>query len=473
MKKTLFLALLLGFALTSCGELNKNSGENVDNPFLDDEPTEELQPDEQKTKLESVANKLMQECSHSDWNDLSKLAEDFSKKFCTEDYDFDAFYEWYDVEFGKAFKEEDSETISNGKKYSSYYIEVLILLSNHKGLFTFGDKGVTVTDYDGTKAAFSLNGKNYEATIRQEGKITEAVYVYTYKGQWNESGYIDENGNWVEGDIEINADEKYKVTVGVPERLEVIITENGSEYAAATIGFTPSLTAGNVNPATDSFSSEISVRMNGYEYTVENITYDGASGKGSFSRTISKNGKTLLSSVASGDIRFETKKEKDGNYEYTIIEASLAKNITATVDILGEIQVVASCSNANDAIESSDKFWQAARSDDENTARRHLDNLNAKFDTGVFYDKGNNKQAQIIFDFTREVYDAEWDSNGDGLINSLDTYIEYYLMPIIVFNDGSKYAIDEYFTEEAFGELITSFEEFCSNYAGLFGFIEE
>ena len=56
MKKTLFLALFLGFALTSCGELNKNSGENVDNPFLDDEPTEELQPDEQKTKLESVAN---------------------------------------------------------------------------------------------------------------------------------------------------------------------------------------------------------------------------------------------------------------------------------------------------------------------------------------------------------------------------------------------------------------------------------
>lgn len=213
--------------------------------------------------------------------------------------------------------------------------------------------------------------------------------------------------------------------------------------------------------------------MNGYEYTVENITYDGASGKGSFSRTISKNGKTLISSVASGDIRFETKKEKDGNYEYTIIEASLAKNITATVDILGEIQVVASCSNANDAIESYDKFRQAARSDDENAARRHLDNLNAKFDTGVFYDKGNNKQAQIIFDFTREVYDAEWDNNGDGLINSLDTYIEYYLMPIIVFNDGSKYAIDEYFTEEAFGELITSFEEFCSNYAGLFGFIEE
>lgn len=58
MKKTLFLALLLGFALTSCGEINKNSGENVDNPFLDDEPTEELQPDEQKTSARSSALKI-------------------------------------------------------------------------------------------------------------------------------------------------------------------------------------------------------------------------------------------------------------------------------------------------------------------------------------------------------------------------------------------------------------------------------
>ena len=42
-------------------------------------------------------------------------------------------------------------------------------------------------------------------------------------------------------------------------------------------------------------------------------------------------------------------------------------------------------------------------------------------------------------------------------------------MPVIVFNDGSRYLFDEYFNEENFSRLVSRFEEFIQSYQELLG----
>ena len=92
--------------------------------------------------------------------------------------------------------------------------------------------------------------------------------------------------------------------------------------------------------------------------------------------------------------------------------------------------------------------------------KRHLDNFNAKIKIDVFYDGNNTKQASVEFDLGKIEYEYD--------------YYYYDLIPIIVFTDGSKYKIEEFFTENAFGELVDNFLALCESFGELFGLsIEE
>ena len=139
------------------------------------------------------------------------------------------------------------------------------------------------------------------------------------------------------------------------------------------------------------------------------------------------------------------------------------------MDIIGEIQVKGSCSNAMEAAEELELIWEALSYYNHETggektpnlieANRHVDNFNAKFKINVYYDGKDTKQAAVKFAIAEtEVYYGR-------------TY--YDVIPIIEFNDGSKYKIEEFFTEHAFGDLIDSFYELCESYDEVFGFTME
>jgi hypothetical protein len=193
---------------------------------------------------------------------------------------------------------------------------------------------------------------------------------------------------------------------------------------------------------------------------------------------LKKEGTALVTNVVSGDVKIDLVKEtyREGNSydEDIVIEAKIAQNITVAMDILGEIQIIGACSNALDASTSLELFWDALYSNDstpdEKTAQRHLNNFNAKFDFGIFYDKGNNRQADVEFDYINESEPAGYDRNGDGVINEADNYHDFELFPIIVFNDGSRYAVEEYFTEKSFGDFIEHVEKFADGYCHVFGY---
>ncbi|MBQ3607413.1 MAG: hypothetical protein II991_03865 [Bacteroidales bacterium] len=497
MKKLLGILTLclFAFSFTACDKLKKMEDESTEsvcdkcgedpcvcedetcpdcgkNPCECTTPNPEftpLQPSEQKEKLASVGQKMMDKMPANEWEKYAQLVEDISNSvYASDDYNWGTLEEWFEGEGEDIYNEEEKLTV-NGNKYTSSWIsDIVILMSNHTGLFTCTENGVTISDYNGgTKAVFTLNGKKYEAEIKSSGKVTEAIYVYEETDSWEDTGYYDPETDdyiYVGEEIERVDYDKVTVKVGVPEQIDINLTEDGKSLASVTMKFTSSFSKDGINPTTDSFSVKTTASINGFEAVSEKIAYDGATGKASAKVSIKKNGEVLFTTSASADAKIalttESWEDSYSSYSYSSVELQKAQNINVSLDILGEIQAKGSCTNAMEAVESLELMWNAlydGNTADENEAKRHLDNFNAKININVYYDGKDTKQAAVAFELSKYEYDY-------------DNWVDYDLIPVIVFSDGSRYKVEEFFTENAFGELADNFYEFCESFAEVFGF---
>lgn len=444
----------------TCSVCGKNPCECKDAPML---------PSEQKRKLSSVGEKIMDKMPAEEWESYSRLIEDFANSVYASDYyDWGNLEDWFESEYEDIYDENGKLTVKGNKYTTTWTTDIVILMANHTGLFTFTENGVKISDYSGgTKAVFSLNGKTYEAEIKSSGKVTNARYVYEEYSSFTDNGYYDpETYEWVYvgGSINVEEIENISVTVGVPEIIEIRLTENKTPLAVVSMKLTPSFSKEGINPTTDSFSVKTNVSINGYEFLSEKIGYDGAQGKASVTTGFRKDGEDIFSSSVFADAKIKVEKETwdDGDYKesYSYVVVDKAEKVNMSMDILGEIQAKGSVSNVMEASESLDAMWDAlydGYSPDESSAKRHLDNFNAKLDLNVYYDGTGVKQASIEFDLSKE----EDYYYGD---------VYYELIPIIVFGDGSRYKVEEFFTENAFGDLVDSFYEFAESFEDVFGF---
>lgn len=445
---------------------NEGGNENTD-----------LQPSEQKEKIAEVGQDLLDMAPASEWEDYVELVDDFANSFyMSEDYDWGSIFDWVDEEADEVYKE-NCKLTKNGNTYTEEWTyELILLMANHTGLFTCTEDGVTFSEYNGTKAVFYLNGNTYAAEIKSSGKVTEAKYVWQETYEWMDNYYYDpEKGEHVDAGKEIErvAIDKYAITIGVPEQIDIDLTENGSSLAKITLKFTTSFTKNQVNITTDSFSVNATASINGVEFVADKVAYNASTGKASYSASIKKNGKALISSSMSADVKIkESVKTWESSYDkgsYTVIEVEKLQSIAMDMDILGQIQVKGTCTNAMEAYEELDAVyyelndydWETGNSKNpnENEARRHLNNFNAKLSLNIYYDGGNTKQASVEFDIAKYV------DNYDG-------WVSYDIIPILVFNDGSKYKIEEFFTENAFGDLVDNFYELCESFEDLLGYSE-
>ena len=122
---------------TICPDCGKNPCECEDpNPG-----TDPLQPSKQKEKLSSVGQKLIDLVPVEEWEKYSQFAEELANSvYVSEDYDWGTVYDWFEDHAEDAYKEDNGKLIINGNKYSNEWItEVVILMSNHTGLFTLAD----------------------------------------------------------------------------------------------------------------------------------------------------------------------------------------------------------------------------------------------------------------------------------------------------------------------------------------------
>ena len=89
----------------------------------------------------------------------------------------------------------------------------------------------------------------------------------------------------------------------------------------------------------------------------------------------------------------------------------------------------------------------------ESELDRIVNNINSLIDISVYYDGTSAKQASI--EMEPMVYDDNY--YGDS----------YWIEPVIVFNDGSRYLIEEYFSSSDFDGVVNNMESFVERYERL------
>lgn len=410
--------LLLGLTLvvTACPELQ------------DKTPADPLSPSEQKVRLETLAEDMVNTYPAREFDEFFDLSNDFVEKYFDNYYDWDEFYEYCEQKGEDMSVWEEDSWYDDGVEYSEITYEVLVRLSDLQGMLTLGEYSAECSDYDGLKVLFSLNGNDYEATLEFSGKKTTAYY--TYEDEYDD-GYYNEKYS-------------HSVEVEVPEKIHLTITENGKTFAEVTVELTVSFSKSGVNPTRDCFFVKTTIKIDEHELILSKTGYDAATGKAMAGFTIKKNSETIISASLSGEVKMDVVTDE---YDDVYAEVTVAKNAKVDIDLLGQVQIKGSCNNILTLVDYIDNFYEA---DNKSTAERALKNINNQLDLGMYYDGSSTKQADVVIDYYLEddYYGDEW----------------YEMEPIIEFLDGSRYAFYEFFNEEDFEDTIDLFIDWIERY---------
>lgn len=278
-------------------------------------------------------------------------------------------------------------------------------------------------------AVMSCDNKNNGTTITlSPGDLYEAarVYgIYTYDGtSWTREDSSDKL------EFRFDTEEGKKVVATVQASTggsEVSI--DGKTECAITVN-----TQCNFGSNVD---VNISLNANGYVIT-ESLNVN--SGSGSCNIDFSIDGESIVSAAST----FGGNHLTDPDYIYENYE-TIGGNASAVVSILTEAQLKGSCSDISAMVRELDNLeWDSSIE----SARQEAAIYNKYITAGLTYDNATNFVAEL------EVVAYEYDEYS------------FYTEPIIVFtSDGSRFSLEDYFTEENFGGLIDSFENLYNVYA--------
>ena len=112
------------------------------------------------------------------------------------------------------------------------------------------------------------------------------------------------------------------------------------------------------------------------------------------------------------------------------------------------------CGKSIEQTQSDFSRWKTISENAKKECEAICKYVNDKVQVVLVYNDTKEKVADVVMSVARE-----YDSYGD------DYY--YYVEPILLFPDESKYAFEDYFTERAFGNLIRKVEELAEDFANL------
>ena len=299
--------------------------------------------------------------------------------------------------------------------YGLFYTEgvsndkLVIVLSQVTGEFNFGPTKVTYREAD-----------NLKLKIKDE-QNRECVLDLVTSGSETAVTYI-KDGN--------------ELTVKVPQNIKLTLKRDAETLATFSFVFDLKL-SDQINPSKDRIGVKSTLNVKAYSLQA-NILYDGANNQISSDGTLSKNGKMLISENLDGVVKLTGDDIENVGFE------NASGNIS--LDFLGSVQV-------KGAISDFLKLYTVLNIYDDNSeasATEAAAKVNSLVSLSLYYDRTTTKQAHIEFECVKD-------------------YEYYEVMPVIVFNDGSRYLFDEYFNEENFSRLVSRFEEFIQSYQELLG----
>lgn len=194
--------------------------------------------------------------------------------------------------------------------------------------------------------------------------------------------------------------------------------------------------------------------VNGYEETFKtNVTKSGVTANAS----VKIDGKSMLAADAKVNADFNAFFDavKSQNEPTPDEAANWLKDISVNIDVLGQVQLKASCPSFWDFYKASE---QVNESYDFDSFSKAVESYNGAFDVKLYFDKKSSEVAFVEIE-AREEYD-EWDG-----------YSYYYGSPVIVLtSDDSRHNIEDYFDDEAsFTNLIDAVEKLAEDFENLYG----
>ena len=439
--------MTLGMAaptLSSCGD---DDDDPIEKPNTPDTPTpsnpqgdKKLNSTEQKEKLETIAKAFMAEVNANNFTSLKNLASYcYNHYIDNDDFDNDVVSEWFEDALQaaagdpvKTKNEKYGNWIESRKMYNR-----VIALSNFTGHFTAQSKSWKKETAEDLQFNFTdQDGKKCNITVAHSGDVKKA--------------YITDTEDWYDWDYDSNKGEyteyvnEYKEYVMVPEHITITLTQNGSKVIETVVNIDHSAFTGpEVDLSKDGLVTNVIAKIADFTWEVQRAEYSAKSHKASITGYMKKGSTTLATFQAEA-----------GGLDITNESFNDARQATISFDLLGQMQIKATCSNVKKYAELIDQ----AEENDENGPlfKSYINQANELTDIDVYYDKGSVRQAKMkLMTFEEKSY---WSSYS---------YWDYE--PVIYFDDNTSYStFNAYFNESDFRSVIDTFESLIRGYENLF-----
>ena len=401
---------------------NKPDPDDPNKPDPDDpNPPTPIDIIKVKEDFQDVALESRNEFKASNFENIMDLAEFISREYAE-----------YDTENAESWFEECLESlgrkIGSGNNYDIY--ESIYKLSAFKGKWVANDKTQCWEKSNANNLSLHVkdqNGNPCEITLTTSGN-TKKVHCFDSQDEYYNGEYGDIN----------------KIYVEVPEKVTIVVKQNGAELAKAIINTDLSSMSGvDYNLATDKYSASATLYFNGYTVGIENLHYQNKKESG-FSFSFKHGNKTIVSAKASA-----TPELYISNFDEEWEEEDInSKNNLVTVNILGKLELKGSCNNLLELVKVIDSEW------DETIDGK----INRHFKINVHFYGESEPTAKIEFECEEDAYYDYWEGK----------YIyDYDLIPVIEFQDYSRHSLEDFFNEEDFKNTINAFESLLREFENL------
>ena len=441
MKTLKWLAMpLLALAFTSTfSACSDSKGDEEDGGEGGGLPAGALTPEENKERLSQIGKEFINAIPASDFDELDQLATHIKNNYCSTDYQVEDVENWADRCFKSLI---ESTWTGDATDYATYkYTRRIYELSKFRGHLTYnGSKWVVEEANDLQATCTDQNGQQVVARLTTSGAVKK-VYIGEIEMDEDYSSY------W--GLYEM--DEAYAV---IPEIITITLTSGNQALVTVTVTTDlRSVSGENFDLSKDGAVVAVRAQLAGYDINCQRIAAKANTAGGLYAKfTVSKGGRSLLNFETQGNANYSGSnlvwsEDTDMDAFEENVQKFGGKVTGVSCDIMGRLQVRGYCTDARalaDAFENAEDNKRNAEA-----VRNYAKTANDCFAAAFYYDGTDVPQGAMEFE-------AVANSTGE----------KYYIEPVIVFADGSRYNMtnDSYFNEENFKSLVDLFDSLANGY---------
>lgn len=420
--KNLFKASLIVVAaagLMSCNGVN-GGGSQIS-----------MTPEENKARLEEVGQKVIAKFKPEVQENLIKAVNDF--QIYANDGNLEVYDKYAPAEFASQLASVVKSTVEG---------------ANLGGIMALAAPDSHLYEAARIYGIYTYNGSSWSRT--------ESTDKIEFRFTTEEGKSVVVTAQASEGGTELTIEGE---TIVIPQQVTAAVTIEGRTEFSANVR-----TSCNFG---STVTVDIAIDANGY-VVKENVTVNPNSG--SCSASFGIDGETIV--AMNGTFTGNNLTNPDhiyDNYE------TIVGNATAVVSILNEAQLKGSCSDISAMVhELYNLEWDSSNIE---SARQEAAIYNKYITAGLTYDNATNFVATLEiapYEYESSYTTSVWNPDTQQYEQKVITNYYYYTEPLIVFtSDGSRFSLEDYFTEENFGGLIESFENLYKIYAGYVGAVVE